>query len=188
MSDTTDSTIAADSALRGGAMLGGAGLVVSYLLAWVDVVGLTRPRGSGPERVAVGSEAVLRQQGFRDNAGATIAGSDIAIVPAAVAVLGLIVILAAAVRWRLATQAITGFLGLLAGGLAVFFMTFLDGNDAEFIQVGDHEGPASSFEPAIGMWLVILCAVVILACSVAGAILQSRRAESPSGRRYPAQK
>lgn len=161
---------------RSGAIAGGVCLVLSYVLAWAEVVGLTRERGTGPEQVAVGSEAVLRQQGFQDNTGATIAGTDVALFPAVVAALGILVVVVAALRWRLATQAIASFFGLLAVLIGVFFLQFLNGSGGEFIQVGTHEGPTASFEPGLGLWLVLLCGVSIIVFGVGGAVYDHRQA------------
>jgi hypothetical protein len=162
---------------RGATILGGVGLVLSYVLAWAEVVGLTRERGSGGEQVAVGPESVLRQQGFQDNTGATMTGADIELFPVIVAVLGVLVVIAAALRWRLAVQAVTSFFGLLAVLIGVFFLSFINSDDAEFIQVGSHEGPAASFEPAIGVWIVLLCGVLLLVFGIGGAIYDRRQSQ-----------
>jgi hypothetical protein len=179
--DTDEAADTGTWIFRGATILGGVGLALSYVLAWAEVVGLTRERGSGGERVAVGPDDVLRQQGFQDNAGATITGADIELFPVIVAALGVLVVVAAALRWRLVVQAISSLFGLIAVLIGVFFWSFVTSGDDQFIQVGSHEGPASSFEPAIGVWLVLLCGVVVLVFGIGGAIYDYQQSQPSTG-------
>jgi len=168
MAETGESGVDSSAVLRGVAILGGLGMVASYVLAWVVVDGLTRPRGEGQGRVQVGPDGVLAQQGFRESSG-FIPGAEIALFPEIVAGMGLLVMLAAAIRWRLSTQAIVSFLGLMGAAIAVFFLTFLDGERSEIIQVGPREGPATAFEPGVGIWIVIASGLIIVAAGVGAA-------------------
>lgn len=168
MAESGASGVDSSAVLRGAAILGGVGMVASYVLAWVAVDGLTRPRGEGQGRVQIGSDAVMAQQGFRESSG-FIPGAEIALFPEIVAGMGLLVILAAAISWRLSTQAIVSFLGLMGAAVAVFFLTFLDGERSEIIQVGPREGPATAFEPGTGIWIIVASGLVVVAAGVGAA-------------------
>lgn len=147
--DTTDDEAVADGVravarrASGGqlaAVAGGAALVGSYVVPWIEVA-----------------------SGAFTTAGATtISAREVQLVPELVAVLGLLTVVLAAVRWTRNTQLVVLVAGLTGTGLALFVRFFLD-SDEEAIRVGEHVGPPAAFDPALGPTIALGASLLVVA-------------------------
>jgi len=150
--DRTDDTLDDDTAdgqslslLRVIAAIGGGGLVASYFLTWVTVV--------DPE-------------GLSDQ---TISASDIYLFPEAVAALGVVALVVAVLRWSRPAQLGVLLLGILGTSVSLYMRGFLDSGET-LIEVGGATGPASAFEPAIGLTVALVAAALLIASGFGGFI------------------
>lgn len=134
------------SVLRAGAITGGAGLVGSYALPWVVVTGETVSGGTG-----------------------NISGRELELMPEVAAVLGLVAIAVAALRWTTWTRVGVLIAGLAGTGASLFGRFFLD-NDADLIRLGGRAGPPSSFEPGLGLTVALLASLVLVAAGFLGVL------------------
>lgn len=137
------------------AVAGGAGLVVTYLLPWVEIVGPVFPEDAdiGAEASPDAAEDIVEQ--------GTVAASEIVVYPEVIAVLGLVTLVLSVVFWHRWVHFGVMFVGLVGTGIALFMREFLR-TEESFLEVGDYIGPGSSFEPALGIWVTLVASVVLI--------------------------
>jgi hypothetical protein len=131
------------SLLRVVAAIGGGGLSASYLLTWVTVVDA---------------------EGLSDR---TIAAREIYLFPEIVAALGVVALVVAVARWSRPAQLGVLLLGILGISVSIYMRGFLDSGET-LIRVGGKEGPASAFEPAIGLTVALVAAALLVASGFGG--------------------
>lgn len=136
------------SRTQGGVTATGMGMVVTYLLPWVDIV--------GPTRAGIQS--------------GTITGRDLPILPEAIAFLGVGAFIVTILRWDLIGRVVVLMAGILATGLALYLFFFLRSNEA-LITVGGYTGPPTSFEPAIGLFVALVFSVLLVGVAFVGILL-----------------
>jgi hypothetical protein len=130
-----------NSPFRVVAAVAGLALVGSYLLAWVKV---SPP--DGPE--------------------ATVAASEIVILPKLVAALGVVALGLALARWTRATQLAVVGLGIVGAGISLYMREFLNSGDT-IIEVGEYLGRASNFDPAVGMNAALVASLLLVGAGFA---------------------
>jgi hypothetical protein len=141
------------SLLRVVAAIGGLGLVGSYFLTWVTIVD---------------AEAIVDAGGLSDR---TISASEIYLFPEVVAALGGIALVVAVIRWSRPAHLGVLLVGILGISASLAMRGFLDSGET-LIEVGGEEGPASAFEPAIGVTVALVAAALLIASGF-GAFLGS---------------
>lgn len=131
--------------LRAVAGVGGVGMAGSYLLTWVTVV------GPESETIAAGDRA--------------IAAGEIHLLPAVVAALGVIALVVVAARWTRPAHLLVLLLGILGLSVALTVRGFVTSGNPD-IRIGGARGPASAFEPAIGVTLALVGAALLVAAGL----------------------
>lgn len=134
----------------------------SYLLPWSDIVGPTAPSDATGEQLLVALASGPES--------ASLSASEIAVVPEVVVGFTLLAALVAVLRWNLVGQILSGVLGLMAAGVVLFLWAFIDVDDPETrIELGAQTGPATSFEPGLGLWVALFASLAIVVWGFGGA-------------------
>lgn len=113
-------------------VLGGAGLVGSYVLPWVAVAD-----------------------------GNDISARELELLPELAVAIGVLAVVIAALRWTTRAQVVMLVSGLAGTGLSLFVWFFLD-NDADIIEVGGQAGPPGSFGPGPGLFVALAGSALLL--------------------------
>ena len=134
---------------------GGAGLVGTYLLPWVEIVGPVFPEDAdiGDEASPDAAEDVVEE--------GTIAASEIVVYPEVVAAMGLTLVLLSLFFWHRWIHLAVMFVGFAGAGIALLMREFLR-NEEALLEVGDYVGFGSSFEPAVGLWVTLGVSVILI--------------------------
>jgi hypothetical protein len=134
----------------------------SYLLPWSDIVGPTAPADARGEQLLVALSTGPES--------ASLSAYDIAVVPEVVVGFTLLSLIVAVLRWSLVGQILSGVLGLMAAGAVLFLWAFIDVDDPESrVELGAQTGPATSFEPGIGLWVALFASLAIVVWGFGGA-------------------
>ena len=153
---------------------GGAGLVVAYLLPWVEIVDVVAPA----EHDQPGQDGDTLGEPVTEGA---LRGMDIAIFPELIAIVGLVVVGLSLFAWTRWTQLTVTFFGLAGTGVAMFMRETLREDEA-LIEVGNYVGFGSSFDPGIGLWIVLGLSALLIGTGFGGFLnsLDDRRDRSTS--------
>lgn len=135
----------------------GAGLVGTYALSWVDIVGPVTSQEEAPDGAQVDGTTI---EGAMTEGGA-ITASEIAVYPEFVAALGLVAIVLSVLFWHRWVHLAVVLFGLTGTGVALFMREVLSNDDA-LIEVAEYVGFGSSFEPALGIWATLGFSILLL--------------------------
>jgi hypothetical protein len=143
--------------LQIGAIVAGAGLILSYALPWIAIVGqATRIEGESGRPI----ETI--------DSGTIAASEIIAIYPDVVPVMGAITIVLSIFWWNRITHLLVTAFGLGGIGIILVMRELLKVEVEGGIRVADYVGPPSSFELAIGMWAVFLLSAMLVGVGFGG--------------------
>lgn len=159
--------------LRLAAILVGIGLVGTYFLPWIDIVGHAWPSTADGATVSVGSFSEGVEQG-------TIAASEISAFPELVALMGVVTVAASLLWWNRLVHLVVVISGITGTGIGFVMRENLAGGRDVIIQVGGYEGFPAAFEPAIGLWVALACSALLIGIGF-GAFLNSLDGEDESG-------
>lgn len=151
----TDDPTGADrrrSTLRLLAGGGGAGLAGSYALPWVEV---SQSGGDTSATVTGGT--------------GDISAGELELLPELALAVGLLAVVAVAVRWTVGTQVMTVGLGLAGVGLTAYSWSFL-GADADLVAVGERVGPPAAFDPGLGLVVAAAGSLVLVGAGFLAAV------------------
>lgn len=147
-----ESLPASTSVLRYGTIVASLLVGLSYALPWIQINGpvIESEREAGTETQLV-PETV------------SISANEVPVIPELLAGIAVVTVLVAVVRWNMVLQAVTGLLGLVGSGLVLYVWAGLGvGDDARYIEIGPYVGPPSSFDPAIGLWIGLIGALLLV--------------------------
>lgn len=159
--------------LRLAAMLAGSGLVAAYFLPWIDIVGHAWPATADGQTISVGSFTEGVEQG-------TIAASEISVFPELVALMGVVTVVASLLWWNRWVHLVVVASGITGTGIGLVMRESLNDRNV-IIRVGGYEGLAGAFEPAIGLWLALVCSVLLIGIGFGGFLNTLEEKESSDG-------
>lgn len=135
-------------------ILAGWGLAVSYILPWVDIDGHVWPTTEGqaisPEEFEEGVDA------------SSVTAWEITVLPEIIAVLGVVTIVIAILRWQRWTHLTITAVGFIGTGITLFMREGLLQDPETQIRVGEYQGLASAFSPGLGLWVALVCSALLI--------------------------
>lgn len=141
-------------------ILGGVGLMLTYVLPWVEIVDHVAPAEQADQPVHDADELVDPV-----NEGA-LTGFDIGIFPELMVLCGLVVVGLSLYRWERWTHLAVTFVGLAGTATALFTREFV--RSEGWIEIGSYVGFGSAFETAYGLWVLLLVSALLIGVGFGG--------------------